>query len=1060
MTKAWGKRRRRIFFTSKPNTQVAKLVIWSLFFSILVGIFVLAPRSNAQDITDCTNIGILQNGGFERPISGLTVNSSGGTYPTPQSGTDVYGQTGTYYWNHLDATADTSTYRTYVLPGRANDERMYWYTTEASNQMELQANIGSIGPADGSGFAELNANVRAGLFQDLATVPGEVIRWSLKHRGRSGSETMHVLIGNPTNSLSTVLNSTPRFGGDASSGNTTLTNNSVTRTNSAKAGLSVQSAKLVGSNAAANTEISDGTASWGQWYGEYTDTNTASSTTRFLFESVSPAGGSGNELDSIVFSPVAACPINRTLNSTTATATIDPFDTNSGTYAIVPNETGSSESITAMTRISGSGTYTLNSGNTTFQFSPNGSGKTIYSYTIQYSANGLVSTSTGQITIVARDPYGGANCSVGNVNETSSVTSAQTTVVITFTTPTQANSDNDSDHRSGNCTWTAPDNVYAVDYLVVAGGGGGASGGGGGGGVVTSWKTYLANDTSTTRANQGNPLAVTPGEETTLVVGGGGKRGWGGTSRCSYTGSTANACTVPTRIAANGADSTFGSITAKGGGAGGSGQAAGNPGGSGGGAAYDFTGTTSNANASAVIGATTFGNIGGGATGTGGYRAGSGGGGAGTTANVSNPPSGGNGGIGGQNRDTNYCGSAVAVGNGNTSTSTNCTKGAGGHGGRGVATNIASLNGSTFNEYGCGGGGGLNNNSNTNIPGLEGKAGCASAGTGSSWATFLTTTANTIYGITSVQFNGTEIPTESFGGGGAGTDPEGEYAGSGGSGVVVIRYIVPNVNCPNTSNNTTVIGPIACPYPITITAGESTQIVYNLTYGDSVNGYISYPGTNTDTSTVNTSIGNGTDTVTSTAINSGRTFTFRVANSRTRLAGATYPIQYTIYSGASTSTSYVLLKIIDPDQHTPYKIPVDPRATFINLPIIRLGNPEDTQICFTPKADSTHGDYGNIPTVDRTNNSNTETRTVNATTGQLKLQGTNANLQNAMAFIRITKNSADRYLIPHKFSRFIDVNVSNTAVGGNGSCTFGTPTVIELVPIGLTRRNTKSVRIH
>ena len=1045
-------------FVHTPGQRTTKLAIWSIFGSLLFTVYVFTPKSNAQDVTDCTRIGILQNGGFERPISGLTINSAGGTYPTAQSGTDVYGQTGTFYWNHLDATSDTSTYRNYVLPGRLDDERIYWYTTEASNQMEIQSNIGSITPAEGARFAELNANVQAGLFQDLTTVPGEVIRWSIKHRGRSGNETMHVSIGNPTNSLATVMASSPRFNGDASSSNSTLVTNSITRTNSAKVGLVVQSAKLVGSNNAATTEITDGTSSWGQWFGEYTDTNTSVSTTRLLFESVNPSGGSGNELDSIIFSPVAACPVNRTLNSTSNVATINPFDTNTGSYAIVPNESGSSESITALTRISGTGSYSLNPGNMTFQFNPNGSGRTIYSYTISYSANGLVSTSTGQITITARDPYGGANCSTGSLTETSSST-AQTTVIISFFTPTQANTDNSSDHLSGNCTWTAPDNVYAVDYLVVGGGGGGASGGGGGGGVVTSWKTSLANDSSSTRTNFGNALAITPGEVASIVVGGGGKRGWGGSLRCNYPGSTANACTTPSRIAANGADSTFGSIIAKGGGAGGTAGGAGNSGGSGGGAAYDFTGTLSNSNASAVIGAATFGNIGGGATGSGGYRAGSGGGGAGTNENVSNPPSSGNGGIGGANRFTNYCGSATAVGNGTTSSSSNCTAGAGGHGGRGVSTNIASLDGSTWSEYGCGGGGGLNNNSNVNIPGLEGTAGCSTAGTGSSWATFLTTTSNTIYGITSNQFNGTEIPTESFGGGGAGTDPEGDHAGSGGSGIVVIRYIIPNINCPNSTNNTSLIGPIACPYPITITAGASTQVTYDLSYGDAVNGYISYPGANTDTATVNTIIGNGTDTITSTAINSGKTFTFRVSNSRTQLAGATYPLQYTVYSGSSTSISYVLLKIVDPDQHTPYKVPVDPRATFVNLPIIRIGNPEDTQICFTPEPDTTHSGYGNVPSVDRTNNSNTETRTVNASTGQLRLQGPNSNLQNAMSFIRVTKNPSDAFLLPHASSRFIDVNVSNTAVGGNGSCTFGTPTVIELFPIGLSRINTKSISL-
>ena len=54
-------------------------------------------------------------------------------------------------------------------------------------------------------------------------------------------------------------------------------------------------------------------------------------------------------------------------------------------------------------------------------------------------------------------------CTSGSVSTDSSQSPL---VVVTFTAPGSGN---------GSCTWTVPENVYSVDYVVVAGGGGGAS---------------------------------------------------------------------------------------------------------------------------------------------------------------------------------------------------------------------------------------------------------------------------------------------------------------------------------------------------------------------------------------------------------------------------------------------------------------------------------------------------------------------------------------------------------------------------------------------------------
>ncbi len=1043
----------------------------------LLGIFVGAPQSNAVLVNDCSTIGQLRNGGFEAPAEGSTViNDAGGTYPantvaaaqqnSSNSVTNaVYGAIQGNFWNHLDASADLSTYRTYRISGRSGDARVYWNTTEATEQVEFGTFITANA---GSRFAELNATVQASLFQDIPTAPGITIRWSLAHRGRNGSETMRVYIGKPTNTVATVRASTARFNGPADSGSSTLISNSSTRTNSARAGLTLANA-FPANSSNSSTDITDG-QTWRTWYGVYDENTNTTTNTRFMFESVSPAGGSGNLLDSISFAPVAACPINRIYNSPTDTQTVNIFDTASGSFAIVPDESGHQESVTALTYVDGPGRATLNSGGRSLTFTPNGLGITNYDYKITYTANGIASTSDGRITITARDVFGSASCSPGSVETNTATISGQTTVIETFKAPVQANTDNDSDHNSASCTWTVPEGVFGVDYLVVGGGGGGSSGGGGGGGVVTSWATALASSTSTERTAIRNPLSVTPGEAISVRVGGGGKPGWGASLRCTYTNSTAGACTTPTRIPTKGSDSSFGSVSAEGGGfGGGSGQAAGGSGGSGGGSRFDDQAQSGAAAASQIIGASSFGNIGGGSTASGGYRAGGGGGGAGTNAAVSAPPSNGNGGQGGLVRDIDYAGSDTNPGNGRLISSTAATKGGGGHGGRGVASNIASFAG-TYSEYGCGGGGGVNNNSNNVIPGGGGTGGCSSAGDGSSFATFLTTRTNTMPAynstcsglglstadcptggnrITSTQFNGTAVPTEGFGGGGAGTDPEGDLAGSGGSGVVVIRYVVSNIACPNSSNATNVAGPIACPYPITIFAGAAVATQYNLSYGDATNGYVSFPGGANDTVTVTSTIANGIDTVTATV--SGNLVSFAVSNANTALAGATYPIRYNIFSGSSVSTSFVLLRIADPSQATPVVIPVDPRATDVLLSAVKIGGSQMTQVCFTPIDDNDTPGYGNIPSVDRTTNRTTESRTVTASLGRLRLQGTSANLQQAVQFVRVTKSSSDSVLLPGSASRKIAVNVSNGTVGGNGSCTFGNESIIELRPLDLAQ---------
>ncbi len=80
----------------------------------------------------------------------------------------------------------------------------YWSTTATDNLIEIWhsgATAGDPPPgviaAEGSYFVELNATQPSTLYQDIKTYSGEVLNWSLSHRGRAGIDTMQVLIGAP-----------------------------------------------------------------------------------------------------------------------------------------------------------------------------------------------------------------------------------------------------------------------------------------------------------------------------------------------------------------------------------------------------------------------------------------------------------------------------------------------------------------------------------------------------------------------------------------------------------------------------------------------------------------------------------------------------------------------------------------------------------------------------------------------------------------------------------------------------------------------------------------------
>lgn len=71
-----------------------------------------------------------------------------------------------------------------------------WKTTDSLNEIEIWGTgFNGVPAAVGGQFAEINANTAGTLYQDVVTTPGETMTWTLQHRGRSGADTMKVLIG-------------------------------------------------------------------------------------------------------------------------------------------------------------------------------------------------------------------------------------------------------------------------------------------------------------------------------------------------------------------------------------------------------------------------------------------------------------------------------------------------------------------------------------------------------------------------------------------------------------------------------------------------------------------------------------------------------------------------------------------------------------------------------------------------------------------------------------------------------------------------------------------------
>jgi uncharacterized repeat protein (TIGR01451 family) len=151
-----------------------------------------------------------------------------------------------------------------------------WSTTATDDLIELWGPGTGVPTGSGAQFAELNATQASTLYQDVATTPGQVLKWELQHRGRIGTDVMAVLLG-------------PAGGTLVQQGGT----------------------------------ISDDDTAWGTHSDLYT-VPPGQTTTRFAFQAVSSAGGDpglGNFLDSISLGNAACVIATATVSNTSRPGT-------------------------------------------------------------------------------------------------------------------------------------------------------------------------------------------------------------------------------------------------------------------------------------------------------------------------------------------------------------------------------------------------------------------------------------------------------------------------------------------------------------------------------------------------------------------------------------------------------------------------------------------------------------------------------------------------------------------------------------------------------------------
>jgi hypothetical protein len=234
-----------------PTKTVHYLLLLTLFFTLAQGWQSVAlahvPAAPITEIADDDKDGI-PNGveclGFVGRMPVAVVN---GSFESPDIDT-TFNLT-SKHWGTFPIVAVA--YKASLVEG--------WSTTATDKEIEIWQNgFSGVHAHRGQQFAEINANQTAALYQDLTTTPSSTMFWSFAHRGRTGVDTIALLVG-PLNGPYTKLG-----------------------------------------------EFSTGTNAWSVYQGEYV-VPAGQTQTRFFYQAVTTANGNnttGNFLDDIQFGSI------------------------------------------------------------------------------------------------------------------------------------------------------------------------------------------------------------------------------------------------------------------------------------------------------------------------------------------------------------------------------------------------------------------------------------------------------------------------------------------------------------------------------------------------------------------------------------------------------------------------------------------------------------------------------------------------------------------------------------------------------------------------------------
>jgi uncharacterized repeat protein (TIGR02543 family) len=393
-------------------------------------------------------------------IEGVTASSDGSTttfktnspLDTPLTGQAIYitgGFGGTGYelnrqylvssstWDPESGDAPTFTIDELSISSTApgSIKIIYSPSIDVSNRTNYSFfDFSTLKPFSGTYMAEINAESQGTLFQNIPTIPGTTIRWSLRHAARAanGPETMSVLIGSgayPDSGeripASELANTESPYGFPSSiwgEGNLTnpyqgtVGNPLVTRISTDTEG--VQTKITIDSGGALvdelapeyNRAMGDATA-WTLYRGAYNvPAGDQNKFTYFGFQS-QDYGTIGNLLDDIQFTPVAGCPLAVVAPANLTTA-INPFTciddaTCTGeSPALAPTpEAGASRSVSIQS-VSGFGNSSNVSvvGENISYAPPAGYGTTTVTYIVSYSADEITSESASTIVFTTTPP--------------------------------------------------------------------------------------------------------------------------------------------------------------------------------------------------------------------------------------------------------------------------------------------------------------------------------------------------------------------------------------------------------------------------------------------------------------------------------------------------------------------------------------------------------------------------------------------------------------------------------------------------------------------------------